>query len=202
MEEVKEVKRQNAPKRSAEIKRWPNEKTKNLVGVREIVRDWKPWSWKYKWPDRLAVKKWLTEKQKAFVDEYLQSHNATAAYRAAKGTLGNREEWIDSDRPNWMQMKKLEKVKEYLIQKLADDAELCLELQMEMIQNEDIPAAVRMDWIKDRLNRLWVGKQKEENQWFSGIWEVTITIKHKQPTVVEWEVVESGPLDPKQENDG
>lgn len=189
-----EVKRENVPKR------WPNEKTKNLVGTREIVRDWKPWSWKYKWPDRLAVKKGLTEKQKAFVDEYLQSHNATAAYRAAKGTLGNREEWIDSDRPNWMQMKKVEKVKEYLIQKLADDAELCLELQMEMIQNEDIPAAVRMDWIKDRLNRLWVGKQKEENQWFSGIWEVTITIKHKQPTVVEWEAVEV--LDPKPENDG
>jgi hypothetical protein len=82
---------------------------------------------------------------------------------------------------------------------------------MEMIQNEDIPAAVRMDWIKDRLNRLWVGKQKEENQWFSGIWEVTITIKHKQPTVVEWtvvsderewEVVESEPLEPKQEDNG
>ena len=99
--------------------------------------------------------------------------------------------------------------KEYLIQKLADDAELCLELQMEMIQNEDIPAAVRMDWIKDRLNRLWVGKQKEESQWFSGIWEVTITIKHKQPTVVEWtvvsdeiegEVVED--LTDKPENDG
>ena len=86
-------------------------------------------------------------------------------------------------------MKKVEKVKEYLIQKLADDAELCLELQMEMIQNEDIPAAVRMDWIKDRLNRLWVGKQKEENQWFSGIWEVTITIKHKQPEIVEGEVL-------------
>ena len=205
MEEIKEIKRVNAPKR------WPNDKTKNLVGTREIVRDWKPWSWKYKWPDRLAVKKGLTEKQKAFVDEYLQSHNATAAYRAAKGTLGNREEWIDSDRPNWMQMKKVEKVKEYLIQKLADDAELCLELQMEMIQNEDIPAAVRMDWIKDRLNRLWVWKQKEENQWFSWIWEVTITIKHKQPTVVEWtvvsdeiewEVVESEPLEPKPENDG
>ena len=184
MEESNEkVKRNNAPKR------WPNEKTKNLVGTREIVRDWKPWSWKYKWPDRLAVKKGLTEKQKAFVDEYLQSHNATAAYRAAKGTLGNREEWIDSDRPNWMQMKKVEKVKEYLIQKLADDAELCLELQMEMIQNEDIPAAVRMDWIKDRLNRLWVGKQKEESTDFTGIWEVTITIKHKQPEIIEGEVL-------------
>ena len=182
-------------------KRWPWEKTKYTVASREIIRDGKPWSWKYKGSDKLAVKKGLTEKQKAFVDEYLQSHNATAAYRAAKGTLGNREEWVDSDRPNWMQMKKVEKVKEYLIQKLADDAELCLELQMEMIQNEDIPAAVRMDWIKDRLNRLWVGKQKEENQWFSGIWEVTITIKHKQPTVIEWEVVEEVLDDNKKEDE-
>lgn len=179
-----EISRTNAPKR------WPNEKTKNLVGVKEIVRDWKPWSWKYKWPDRLAVKKKLTEKQKAFVDEYLQSHNATAAYRAAKWTLNNKEEWLVADRKNWMTMKNLDKVKDYLLEKIASDAELCLEMQMEMIQNEDIPAAVRMDWIKDRLNRLGVGKQKEENQWFSGIWEVTITIKHKQPTVVEGETVE------------
>ena len=176
---------------SAEIKKhWPQEKTKNIVWYREIVRDWKPWSWKYKWPDRLAVKKRLTEKQKAFVDEYLQSHNATAAYRAAKGTLGNRDEWVDGDRPNWAAMKRVDKVKEYLIQRLADDAELCLELQMEMIQNEDVPAAVRMDWIKDRLNRLWVGKQKEENTEISGVGEVTITIKHKQPTVIEGETVE------------
>lgn len=185
-----------------EKKRWPQEATKNQVGVREIIRDWKPWSWKYKWPDKLAVKKKLTEKQKAFVDEYLQSHNATAAYRAAKGTLNNREERTDWDRPNWMRMKNLDKVKDYLLAKIASDADFCLDLQMEMIQNEDIPAAVRMDWIKDRLNRLWVGRQKEENQWFTGIWEVTITIKHKQPTVVEWEVVESEPLEPKPEDDG
>lgn len=170
-------------------KRWPQEATKNQVGVREIIRDWKPWSWKYKWPDKLAVKKKLTEKQKAFVDEYLQSHNATAAYRAAKGTLNNREERTDWDRPNWMRMKNLDKVKDYLLAKIASDADFCLDLQMEMIQNEDIPAAVRMDWIKDRLNRLWVGKQKEESSDFVGIWEVTITIKHKQPTVVEWEVL-------------
>jgi hypothetical protein len=71
---------------------------------------------------------------------------------------------------------------------------------MEMIQNEDIPAAVRMDWIKDRLNRLWVGKQKEENTEISGVGEVTITIKHKQPTVIEGEVVED--LTNKPENDG
>ena len=171
-------------------KRWPWQNTKNIVASREIVRDWKPWSWKYKGSDKLAMKKGLTEKQKAFVDEYLQSHNASAAYRAAKGTLNNPEEWMPSDRGNWHIMRNLDKVKDYLLAKISSDAEVCLDMQMDMIMNEDVPAAVRMDGIKDRLNRLWVGKQKEESQWFSGIWEVTITIKHKQPTVVEWETVE------------
>lgn len=172
-------------------KRWPWEKTKYTVSNREIVRDGKPWSWKYKGSDKLAVKKGLTEKQKAFVDEYLQSHNASAAYRAAKGTLNNPEEWLPSDRGNWHTMRNLDKVKDYLLAKISSDAELCLDIQMDMIQNEDIPAAVRMDWIKDRLNRLWVGKQKEEDTWFSWIWEVTITIKHKAPEVIEGEVLNS-----------
>jgi hypothetical protein len=68
-------------------------------------------------------------------------------------------------------------------------------MQMDMIMNEDVPAAVRMDWIKDRLNRLWVWKQKEENAWFSGIGEVTITIKHKQPEIVEGEVLDATETD-------
>ena len=171
-------------------KRWPWEKTKYTVSSREIIRDWKPWSWKYKGSDKLAMKKGLTEKQKAFVDEYLQSHNASAAYRAAKGTLNTPEEWLPSDRGNWHIMRNLDKVKDYLLAKISSDAEKCLDIQMDMIQNEDIPAAVRMDGIKDRLNRLGVGKQKEENQWFTGIGEVTITIKHKQPEVVEMNDVE------------
>ena len=100
------------------------------------------------------MKKGLTEKQKAFVDEYLNSHNATAAYRAAKGTLANKEDWIASDRGNGRAMKNLDKVRDYLMEKIATDAELCLDYQMEMIQNEDVPAAVRHDAIKDRLNRL------------------------------------------------
>lgn len=177
------------------IKRWPWEATKNKVATREIVRDGKPWSWKYNGSDKLAVKKGLTEKQKAFVDEYLQSHNASAAYRAAKGTLNNPEEWLPSDRGNWHIMRNLDKVKDYLLAKISSDAELCLDIQMDMIQNEDIPAAVRMDWIKDRLNRLWVGKQKEEDAWFSWIWEVTITIKHKAPEIVEGEVLNSEETD-------
>ena len=88
------------------------------------------------------------------MDEYLQSHNATAAYRAAKGTLAHREEWLASDRGNGRAMKNLDKVRDYLMEKIATDAELCLDYQMEMIQNEDVPAAVRHDAIKDRLNRL------------------------------------------------
>ena len=171
-----------------EIKKWPQEKTKNVVAKREIVRDWKPWSWKYKGSDKLAMKKGLTEKQKAFVDEYLQSHNASAAYRAAKGTLDTPEEWLPSDRSNGFIMRNLDKVKDYLLAKISSDAELCLNIQMDMIQNEDIPAAVRMDGIKDRLNRLGVGKQKEESQWFTGIGEVTITIKHKAPEIIEWAI--------------
>lgn len=178
------------------VKRWPQEKSKNIISTREIVRDWKPWSWKYKGSDRLAVKKGLTEKQKAFVDEYLQSHNASAAYRAAKGTLDRPEEWIASDRGNWHIMRNNDKVREYLLEKIALDADVCLDMQMEMIMNQDIPAAVRMDWIKDRLNRLGVGKQKEESTDFTGIWEVTITIKHKAPEVIEWEVLDAN------ENDG
>lgn len=189
-ESVKEIRSEDLS-----AKRWPWEKTKNQVWVREIIRDWKPWSWKYKGSDRLAVKKGLTEKQKAFVDEYLQSHNASAAYRAAKGTLNNPEEWLPSDRGNWHIMKELDKVKDYLMAKIASDAEVCLDMQMDMIQNEDIPAAVRMDWIKDRLNRLWVGKQKDEATWFTGIGEVTITIKHKAPEVVEGEVLNSEETD-------
>jgi hypothetical protein len=66
---------------------------------------------------------------------------------------------------------------------------------MEMIQNEDVPAAVRHDAIKDRLNRLWVGRQKEESTDFTGIWEVTITIKHKQPEIIEWEVLDANKND-------
>ena len=180
---------------SNEKVRWPQEATKNKVATREIVRDRKPWSWKYKGSDKLAVKKGLTEKQKAFVDEYLQSHNASAAYRAAKGTLNNPEEWLPSDRGNWHIMRNLDKVKDYLLAKISSDAELCLDIQMDMIQNEDIPAAVRMDWIKDRLNRLWVWKQKEEDTWFGGIWEVTITIKHKQSEIIEGEVLNSEETD-------
>jgi hypothetical protein len=56
---------------------------------------------------------------------------------------------------------------------------------MDLIRNTKIPAAVRHDAIKDRLNRMWVGKEKEESNEFTGIGEVTITIKHKKPDVID-----------------
>jgi hypothetical protein len=56
---------------------------------------------------------------------------------------------------------------------------------MDLIRNEKTPAAVRNAAIVDRLNRMWIGKEKEESTEFQGIWEVTITIKHKQPEIID-----------------
>ena len=84
-----------------------------------------------------------------------------------------------------MMMKRKEKVKAYLMEKIMTDAAECLDIQMDLIRNEKTPAAVRNAAIVDRLNRMWIGKEKEESNEFQGIWEVTITIKHKQPEVIE-----------------
>lgn len=161
-----------------------------MAEQKEVVRTGLPWSWKYKWPDKLAVKKKLTEKQKAFADEYLRTFNpetwmwnATAAFRASKGTLDDKSLWVASDRANWMAMKNLDKMKEYLEEKMISEAEECLDIQMWMIRDEKVPAAVRTTNIIDRLNRIWVGKRKEEENDFTGIWEITITIK--KPEVIE-----------------
>ena len=168
-------------------KKWgrPKCSTNDLIVIGKVERTWEAWSGKYVWPDKIAMKKKLTYKEKAFVDEYLESHNASAAYRASKGTLANPEEWLDSDRPNWMFMKRKEKIKQYLQEKIMTDAAECLDIQMDLIRNEKTPAAVRNAAIVDRLNRMWIGKEKEESNEFQWIWEVTITIKHKQPDVIE-----------------
>lgn len=152
-------------------------------------RGWK--SPLYKWPDRLAVKKKLSEKQKVFVDHYLKTRNATESYRASKWILDKPELWTQWDNGNARITKNIERVKQYLQEKMAVEAEECLEIQMDIIRDEKMPPAVRHDAIKDRLNRLWVGREKEENTDFTGIWEVTITIKHKAPEVVEGEVLDA-----------
>ena len=144
----------------------------------------------YKWPDKLAVKKKLTEKQKTFVDHYLKTMNATESYRASKGILDKPDLWSPGDTGNARTIKNNERVKQYLHEKILTSADELLDIQMDIIRNDKMPPAVRMDWIKDRLNRMWVWREKEESTDFTGIWEVTITIKHKQPTVVEWETVE------------
>lgn len=184
-------------------KRWPA--SNRLVETKEVYRDWKPWSWKYQWPDKIAVKHKLTEKQKAFVDEYLLSKNQSAAYRAAKGTLDKPEERMDSDRSNGSIMRRLDKVKAYLMEKIMTDAAECLDIQMDLIRNDKTPAAVRNAAIADRLNRMWLGKEKQESTEFTGIGEVTITIKHKKPEVIdmdnEVEMVEGEVLDTKEDNE-
>lgn len=143
----------------------------------------------YKWPDKLAVKKKLTEKQKTFVDHYLKTMNATESYRASKGILDKPDLWSPGDTGNARTIKNNERVKQYLHEKILTSADELLDIQMDIIRNDKMPPAVRMDWIKDRLNRMWIGREKDESSDFTGIWEVTITIKHKQPEVVEWEVL-------------
>jgi hypothetical protein len=71
---------------------------------------------------------------------------------------------------------------------------------MDLIMNGMTPAAVRNNAIIDRLNRIWVGKQKEEDTGITGIWEVTITIKHKKPEIIE--VKEEKDLDTNEIIDG
>ena len=145
----------------------------------------------YKWPDKLAVKKKLTEKQKVFVDHYLKTMNATESYRASKWILDKPDLRSTGDTGNARTIKNNEKVKQYLNEKILSSADELLDIQMDIIRNDKMPPAVRMDWIKDRLNRMWIGKEKDENTDFTGIWEVTITIKHKTPEIVEGEVLES-----------
>ena len=184
--EVDSIKQVDSTKQQVKKSRgrpaWPS---KDLIVIGKVERTGEAWSGKYVWPDKIAMKKKLTYKEKAFVDEYLESHNASAAYRASKWTLANPEERLDSDRPNWMFMKRKEKIKQYLQEKIMTDAAECLDIQMDLIRNEKTPAAVRNAAIVDRLNRMWIGKEKEESTEFQWIWEVTITIKHKQPDIID-----------------
>lgn len=169
----------------------------------EIVKKGKQWKDRsplYKWPDKLAVKKKLTEKQKVFVDHYLKTMNATESYRASKWILDKPDLRSTGDTGNARTIKNNEKVKQYLNEKILSSADELLDIQMDIIRNDKMPPAVRMDWIKDRLNRMWVGRDKEESTDFTGIWEVTITIKHKTPEIVEWDVVET--LDTNEKENG
>ena len=50
-------------------------------------------------------------------------------------------------------MRRHEKIKAYLQEKILTDAEKCLDRQMDLIENEKTPAAVRNAAIIDRLNR-------------------------------------------------
>lgn len=163
-------------------------------------REWK--SPLYKWPDKLAVKKKLTEKQKTFVDHYLKTMNATESYRASKGILDKPDLWSPGDTGNARTIKNNERVKQYLHEKILTSADELLDIQMDIIRNDKMPPAVRMDWIKDRLNRMWIGREKEDWWDFWWIWEITITIKKpkikgEMVDVVEWEV-----LDKEKEEDG
>ena len=116
--------------------------------------------------------------------------NATESYRASKGILDKPDLWSPGDTGNARTIKNNERVKQYLHEKILTSADELLDIQMDIIRNDKMPPAVRMDWIKDRLNRMWIGREKEESTDFTGIWEVTITIKHKTPEIIEGEILD------------
>lgn len=127
----------------------------------EKDKDFKPYV-----KDKLATRLNLTEKQKEWVQEYLANGgNASEASRVVSP---------ESSKPGqvWFQMKNNPKIMKYL----EETADRCLGIQMSMIENEKTPAAVRMDGIKDRLNRAGINPDKGDSWGDMFIGTINITI--------------------------
>jgi len=94
---------------------------------------------------------YVTEPQKVFCKEYAATGNAkesalkaypTTKYPAQMGLALKKKAWIQ----------------DYIVH----NCKKCAEIQMEMIEDRDLSPAVRMDGIKDVLNRAGIGKEEEE----------------------------------------
>lgn len=123
----------------------------------------------YEWPDEIAKKLKLTKVQYEFVQKYLATGNATQALRDAKG-------WDIKENDNKIaySMKNNTRINQYI----QETAMECAEIQFEqIIRNPKAPMAVRNDAIKDRLNRAWVGVQKEEDKPNMFVGNMTITVE-------------------------
>lgn len=94
----------------------------------------------------------LTESQQVFADCLASGKNATDAVRIAYGD----EVRYPSQFGHVLREKP--QIQRYLM----ETAQECAEIQMRMIMNERTPAAVRMDGIKDRLNRAGIGKEEDD----------------------------------------
>lgn len=105
----------------------------------------------------------LTEKQLTFAKEYAATGNAAAAALKA---------YPDTQNPKQMgyTLKNKVEIREYI----ATTAYKCAQIQMEMIESEDTPAAVRNDAIKFRLNAVGIGEEEADD---SGASIQTVIIK-------------------------
>jgi hypothetical protein len=71
--------------------------------------------------------------------------NATESYRASKGILDKPDLWSPGDTGNARTIKNNERVKQYLHEKILTSADELLDIQMDIIRNDKMPPAVRMD---------------------------------------------------------
>lgn len=108
----------------------------------------------------------LTEKQQVFADELAAGASATDAVLAAY--------WDQVLYPSQFghKLKNKPQIQAYLM----ETAQLCAEIQMEMITNKKTPAAVRMDGIKDRLNRAWIVQEEEKTDTSVSIGDIVINL--------------------------
>ena len=101
-----------------------------------------------KW-DTSAKMPWskLTRKQKAFADEYLKTGNGTqAAIKTYKITSKNKV-WTASSLAN-QNLKKVD-----VLAYIKENASIAASVIMDLVQNEETPAAVRLGASKDVLDR-------------------------------------------------
>lgn len=107
----------------------------------------------------------MSKKQKIFADEYAATGNAKAAAMKA---------YPETNFPSQMayELKKKEEVREYI----ALTAQKCAEIQMEIIVDKDMPAAVRNDAIKFRLGVAGIKDETEPDDAGSSIQTVIIKI--------------------------
>lgn len=123
--------------------------------------------WKGKRKNRKAK---LSEKHMEFVETYLATWNASKAALAAYPDVKHPAQL-------WYELKNTQKIKEYIIENSVEIADI----QMDIIRDPKMPAAVRNDAIKFRL---WVAgvNEKEEDDRGVSIDNITINIQWKKST--------------------
>lgn len=89
-------------------------------------------------------------------------------------TLAAKEAFPDSEFP--AQVGYAMKQKPQIMNYIMSNAHRCAEIQMQIIENEKTPPAVRMDGIKNVLDRAGIGKSEDDDTTSIKIGDIKITI--------------------------